>query len=148
MWVQFTGPPLLDHWIHYFFIAPYSLQLVNSLKIRWNHFTYKGHLLLCSKKKQGGCVTLWPCHLHKKVSQDKRRIMKTQIFSPHNIYIYIIFKKSSKETQILHNIINSRTNLSKFQHKRKYVSSFKNPHIKIDFLLLPRGQNPWNYYTL
>jgi hypothetical protein len=26
------------------------------------------------------------------------------------------------------------------------ISSFKNPHIKVD--LLPRGQNPLSYYTL
>ncbi len=44
----------------------------------------------------------------------------------------IIFKKSSKRNQ------NPSTNL-KFQHKAK-LSSFKNPHIKIDLLLiLPRG---------
>ncbi len=28
------------------------------------------------------------------------------------------------------------------------ILSFKNPHIKIDLLLLPRGQNPLSYYTL
>jgi hypothetical protein len=28
------------------------------------------------------------------------------------------------------------------------ISSFRNPHIKIDLLLLPRGQNPFSYYTL
>ncbi len=39
---------------------------------------------------------------------------------------------------------NSITNL-KFQHKPK-LSCFKNPHIKIDLLLLPRGQNPVCYY--
>jgi hypothetical protein len=39
------------------------------------------------------------------------------------------------------------TNL-KFQHKPKYHLS-KNPQIiKIDLLLLPRGQNPYSYYTL
>jgi hypothetical protein len=51
----------------------------------------------------------------------------------------IIFKKSSKGNQnpsryYYNSII---TNL-KFQHKPK-ISSFKNPHIKIDLLLLPRG---------
>jgi hypothetical protein len=38
------------------------------------------------------------------------------------------------------------TNL-KFQHKPK-ISSLKNPHIKIDLLLLPRGQNPLSYCIL
>jgi hypothetical protein len=39
---------------------------------------------------------------------------------------------------------NSITNL-KFQHKPK-ISSFKNPHMKIDLLL--RGKNPLSYYSL
>ncbi len=57
----------------------------------------------------------------------------------------IIFKKTSSERNQnpsrYHNSI--ITNL-KFQHKSKYHLS-KNPHIKIDLLLLlllPRGQNP------
>jgi len=33
------------------------------------------------------------------------------------------------------------TNL-KFQHKPKYISAFKNPHIKMDLLLPSMGQNP------
>ncbi len=33
MWVQFVSPCSLDQWIHYFFIGPYSLQIVNSLQI-------------------------------------------------------------------------------------------------------------------
>jgi hypothetical protein len=37
-------------------------------------------------------------------------------------------------------------NQSKVSTQAK-ISSFKNPHIKID-LLLPRGQNPLSYYTL
>ncbi len=41
-------------------------------------------------KQHNGCVTLWPCHLHYKVSQGKRRIMKIQIISP---YKNIIFKQ-------------------------------------------------------
>jgi hypothetical protein len=30
-------------------------------------------------KQNNGCVTLWPCHLHKKVSEGKRRMMETQM---------------------------------------------------------------------
>jgi hypothetical protein len=41
MCVQFTSPCSLDQWIHCFFISPRSLQLVNSLKIQWNHLVYK-----------------------------------------------------------------------------------------------------------
>jgi hypothetical protein len=52
--------------------------------------------------KQGGPVTLWPCHLHRKVSSCKRRIMETQIF--HHAKI-LSSKKASKETKILQNII-------------------------------------------
>jgi hypothetical protein len=59
----------------------------------------------------------------------------------------IIFKiKPLKETNICHNSI---TNL-KFQHKAKIYSSFTNPCIKLDLLLLlpSKGQNPLSYYTL
>ncbi len=61
---------------------------------------------------------------------------------------YNLQKKSSKTNQspsryYYNSII---TNL-KFQHKPKY-HLFRNPHIKIDLLLLPMGQNPLSYYTL
>jgi hypothetical protein len=49
-------------------------------------------------------------------------------------------KKSSKKHQNPSRYYNSISNL-KFQHKLKYHLS-KNPHIRIDLLLLPRGQNP------
>jgi len=53
----------------------------------------------------------------------------------------IIFQKSSKRNQRYWDFI---INL-KFQHKPKYHLS-KNPHIKIDLLLLPsRGQNPLSF---
>jgi len=66
-----------------------------------------------------------------------------------NSNISLIFKKSSKRN---HNpsryYYNSIITNLKFQHKPK-LSSFKNPHIKVDLLLLPsRGQNPLSYYTL
>jgi len=50
---------------------------------------------------------------------------------------YNLFKKSSKRNQNPSRYHNSITNFQ-FQHKPK-ISSFKNPHIKID-LVLPRGQ--------
>jgi hypothetical protein len=49
-------------------------------------------------------------------------------------------KKSSKKTQNPSRYYNS--NVISTQAK---ISSFKSPHIKLDFL--PRGQNPLNYYT-
>jgi hypothetical protein len=53
----------------------------------------------------------------------------------------IIFKKTSKRNQ----------NPSRYYYQvstQAKISSFKNPHIKIDLLLLPRGQKPLSYYTL
>jgi hypothetical protein len=58
----------------------------------------------------------------------------------------IFIKKISKRNQNPSRYYNSITNL-KFQHKPKYHLS-KNPHVTIDLLLLPRGQNPFSYYTL
>jgi hypothetical protein len=52
----------------------------------------------------------------------------------------IIFKKSSERNQNPSRCYNSVTKL-KFQHKPKYHLS-KILIIKIDLLLLPRGQNP------
>ncbi len=58
--------------------------------------------------------------------------------------IYNLQKKNPlKETKFLQDCHNSIiTNNLKFQHKPNYLSSFENPHIKIDLvlLLLPRGQ--------
>jgi len=53
-----------------------------------------------------------------------------------------------KETKTLSRYYNSIITNLKIQHKPK-ISSFKNPHMKRDLLLLlPRGQNPLSYYTL
>jgi hypothetical protein len=63
---------------------------------------------------------------------------------------YNLQKNPLKETKILQDIIiiNSIITNLKFQPQAK-ISSFKNPHIKIDLLLLPsKGQNPLSYYTL
>jgi hypothetical protein len=61
-------------------------------------------------------------------------------------YKNIIFKKIPlKETEILQDIIITLYNQSQVSAQAK-ISSFKNPHIKID--LLPRGQNPLSYYIL
>ncbi len=48
--------------------------------------------------KNKGCVTLWPCHLHKKVSECKRRIMEIQIFHQEK---YNLQKNPLQETKIL-----------------------------------------------
>jgi hypothetical protein len=80
----------------------------------------------------------------KKYLNAKEELWKLKYFTCKNI----VFKKSSKGNQnpsrYYYNFI---TNL-KFQHNPKILSSFKNPHIKIDLILLPRGENPLSYYTL
>jgi hypothetical protein len=53
---------------------------------------------------------------------------------------YNLQKKSSKRSQNAPRYHNSITK-SQVSTQAK-ISSFKNPHIKIDLLLLPRGQNP------
>jgi hypothetical protein len=66
--------------------------------------------------------------------------MEIQIYFTIQKNNIIFKKKSSKRNQNPSRYHNSLTNL-KFQHKPK-ILSFKNPHLKIDLLLLPKGQNP------
>jgi hypothetical protein len=61
--------------------------------------------------------------------------------------IYNLPKQSSRRNQnpsryYYNSIIKSQVST------QAKISPFKNPHIKIDLLLLPRGQNPLSYYTL
>jgi hypothetical protein len=85
----------------------------------------------------------------KKVSEDERRIMETQIIDHAKTKSS---KNPSKRNQNPSTYYNSITTNLKFQHTLAKISSFKNPHIiKIDLLLLllpSRGQNPLSYYTL
>jgi hypothetical protein len=67
----------------------------------------------------------------------KEELWKTQIF--HHAK-KSIFKKSSKRNQKPSRYYNSIITNLKLQHNPK-ILSFKSPHIKIDLLLLPRGQN-------
>jgi len=55
-------------------------------------------------------------------------------------------KKSFQRNQNLSKYYNSITIYLNFQHKPK-ISSFQNPHVKLDLLLLPRGQNPLKLYN-
>ncbi len=64
--------------------------------------------------------------------------METQIF--HHVKIKIC-NKFSKRNENPSRYYNSRTNFSSSTQVK--ISSFKNPHIKID--LLPRGQIPLSY---
>jgi hypothetical protein len=81
----------------------------------------------------------------KRYLKAKEELWKLKIFHQ---YKNIIFRKknSLKEAKILQDII-TLYNRSQVSTQAK-ISSFKNPHIKIDLLLLPRGQNPLSYYTL
>jgi hypothetical protein len=58
MGVKFISPHSLDQWIHYFFIGPRSLQLVNSLKIQWNHLMYN-NTFCCSERTFSSLLFLW-----------------------------------------------------------------------------------------
>jgi hypothetical protein len=70
----------------------------------------------------------------KKYLKANEELWKLKIFHLARIYSS---KNPLKEIKILQDIITLVTNL-KFQHKSKYHLK-KNPHIKIDLLLLPRG---------
>ncbi len=101
-----------------------------------------------------GCVMshYGPCHLHfKKHLKGKRKNHGNSNISPCKKKLLIFQNKKIlyKKPKSFKKYYNSITTLN-FQHKPK-ISFFKNPHVKIDLLLLlllPRGQNSLNYYTL
>jgi hypothetical protein len=82
----------------------------------------------------------------KSILRQKKNYGNSKIF--HHTKTNIIFRKNPlKETKNPSRYHNSIITNLKFQHKAKKLSSFKNPHIKIDpYLLLPRDQNPLSYY--
>ncbi len=91
-------------------------------------------LLLFSNNK--GCVSDYGLAIYaKKTSLRQKKNYENSYISPCKNNI--IFKKSSERNQNLSRYHNSITNI-KFQLKAK-ISSFRNPDIKIDLLLLPRG---------
>jgi hypothetical protein len=59
MWVQFVGPHSLDDWIHCFLSSPYSRQLVNSLKIQWNHLAFRDTFCCSEDFKELEPMVLW-----------------------------------------------------------------------------------------
>jgi Ca2+/Na+ antiporter len=84
-------------------------------------------------------------YIKKYFKAKKKKKEKTQIY--FTMQKYNLNKKSSKkETKILEDIITLWL-ISSFNTIQN-ISSFKNPHIKINLLLLPRGQNPLSYHTL
>jgi len=103
-----------------------------------------------NKNKTRGCGLAICINMYLKT---KRRIMETQnIISPcKNIIFQKSLKKKPKSPSRYYNSI--ITNLKGFNTSKPKISSFKNPHIKIDLLLLlllllPRGQNPLSYYYI
>jgi hypothetical protein len=97
-----------------------------------------------SSTEQGVCHTLALPFTLKRILRQKKNYGNSNISPCKNI----IFKNSPKRNPNPSRYHNSIITNLQFQHKLK-ISSFKNPYIKIDLLLLPRGQqNPLSYYTL
>jgi hypothetical protein len=71
-------------------------------------------------------------YIFKNILRQKKELLKLKYFT---ILKYNLQKNPLKETKILPNIITLGTNL-KFQHNTTQISSFKNPHIKIDLRVL------------
>jgi hypothetical protein len=107
------------------------------------------HLVKENSYYKKACVTLWPklpFTLKKSILRQKKKKHGNSNISPCR---NIIFQKSSKRNKnpLRYYYKNCIISNLKFRHKPK-ISSFKNPHVKVDLLLLPRGQNPLCYYTL
>ncbi len=89
----------------------------------------------------------WMCHTValpftlKNYLKAKGELWKLKYFTIQKYNLQKFLQKKNKNASRYYNSI---TNL-KFQTQAK-ISSFKNPHIKIGLLLLPRGQNPLSYY--
>jgi hypothetical protein len=60
--VQFTNSCSLDEWIHCIPTRSFSLGLVNSLNIQWNHFMYKV-AFCCSESAWNTIFECWVCSL-------------------------------------------------------------------------------------
>jgi hypothetical protein len=89
-------------------------------------------------EKQGGVSQCGLAIYIKSILRQKKNYGNSNI-SP---YKNIIFKKSSKKR----NQNPSRYYYNSQVSTQAEISSFKNPHIKID--VLHKGQNPLSYYTL
>jgi hypothetical protein len=76
-----------------------------------------------------------------KAKEELWKLKKYFTTQKYNLQKILQKKKNQNSSRYYYNSMTE----SQFQHKPK-ISSFKNPHIKID--LLPRGQNPISYYTL
>jgi hypothetical protein len=86
---------------------------------------------LCIMKEQGVCHTVaLPFTLKRILRQKKKNYGNSNNISPWPKYINLQKKSSKKKPQNPSRYdYNSRITNLKFQHKQKYISSFKNPHI-------------------
>ncbi len=107
-----------------------ELEVLHKSKEWLRHWYVQNYL------KQGVCHTVTLPFTFKSILRQKKNYENSNISPCKNIYI--ILKKSSKRNRTPSRYYNSITNLE-FQKKPKYHLS-KNPHIKIDLMLLPRGE--------
>jgi hypothetical protein len=84
------------------------------------------------QRKQGVCHIVTLPFTLKHILRQKEEYLKISNISPCK---NIIFKKSSKRNQNPPRYYNSISQVS----TQAKISCFKNPHIKIDLLLLPKG---------
>jgi hypothetical protein len=84
-------------------------------------------------------------YIKKSILWQKKNYENSNISPCKNIIF--LKNKSSKRSQNPSRYHNSITQSQVSSTQEAKISSFKNPHIKID-LQLPRGQNPISYFTL
>jgi len=106
---SYSGCPHYNWWPKWILITnPTMIKKFQSPSLRWPKI-FRHHFFN---------VSLWPCQLHDRITQGKRRIMEIPIWSPCKNIIFRK-KKSFKRDQTpsrYHNYITNPT----FQHKPKY----------------------------
>jgi seryl-tRNA(Sec) selenium transferase len=90
------------------------------------------------------CHTVALSFTLKKYLKAKEELWKLKYFTMQKCNLQ---QNHLQETKILQDHIITLYNYFQVSTQAK-ISSFKSPHIKIDLLLLPQGQNPLSYYTL
>jgi hypothetical protein len=131
---SWTSLKIYNAWITYWVLV--EMLLKSQLFLESYHDLVKCIHTCINEWKQGVCDTVaLPFTLKSILRQKKKNYGNSNISPRKNI---IFKKKSSNRNQNPSRYHNSIISNLKFQHKPK-ISSFKNPHIKIDLLLLPRG---------
>jgi hypothetical protein len=97
-------------------------------KINLPNFILPGKIIHYKRKINKGCVTRWPCHLHKKkYLKAKEELWKLKSFTMQKKIL--IFKKSSERNQNPSRYYNSIIANLKFTKQAK-ISSFKKSSYK------------------